>query len=181
MSHTPGVPSSQGTHTRASTFLGVLFLASALACGDAAKSSTSDPSRGGSIPFAPMAEDFRFYSGLCTPTLRVVRTAEEWAAAWAELGAGRSPTLPLPAVDFDTDMLIVAAMGTQSSGGYVIEVEGVAEGSAPGSLHALLLETSPGPTCVTTMAITCPTAVVLVARHEGEVQFATRTVSDDCG
>jgi hypothetical protein len=161
----------------------LLLALGALACGSPAGRGGVEPLRGEPVPVLPLPEEaqahFRFHGGWCAPARQVVRTAEEWEASWAELTAGYEPVPAAPAVDFGEEMLLVAAMGERTSGGYTIEVEAAALDG--GTLRARLVETSPGPTCATTQAITCPAAAVRVPRHVGAVAFETDEVVLDCG
>jgi hypothetical protein len=161
----------------------LVLAAAALACGAFGEQPAADPLLGEPVPVLPLPAEaqlyFRFNSGACAPSLRVVRTAEEWASTWAELAANHSPIPAPPTVDFAAEMLLVATMGQRLTGGYFIDVERAA--AKDGTLHAYVLETSPGPTCATTQALTCPAAVVRVARRDGPVAFATRTTVHECG
>lgn len=162
----------------------ILVLASvALACGASVEQPGGDPLLGGPVPVLPLPDEaqgyYRFYSGVCAPSFRVIRTAEEWASAWAELAAGHDPIPTPPTVDFAAEMLLVATMGERITGGFVIDVERAAV--QDGTLRVSVLETSPGPTCMTTQAITCPADVVRVPRRDGSVAFATRAAVHDCG
>jgi hypothetical protein len=85
----------------------------------------------------------------------VIRDANGWAAFWSELGVGDRP-----AVDFTRDIVVAVAAGQQSSGGHEISVTQVT--NANGELRIEVLETSPGPNCMTTTALTQPVDVVVV-------------------
>ncbi len=85
----------------------------------------------------------------------VIRDPDTWSQFWGELGAGVRPK-----VDFGRDLVIAVASGERSSGGHDILVEHVAR--TGGELRIEVLETSPGPTCTTTAALTQPVDVVMV-------------------
>jgi hypothetical protein len=87
----------------------------------------------------------------------VIRDANGWAAFWSELGSGDRP-----AVDFTRDLVIAVAAGQQSSGGYEIAVDQVSDRN--GELVIEVVETSPGPNCMTTSVLTQPVDVVVVPR-----------------
>ena len=84
----------------------------------------------------------------------VIRDANGWAAFWAELGVGERP-----AVDFTRDLVVAVAAGQQSSGGHEIAVQRVSESN--GELVIEVVETSPGPNCMTTAALTQPVDVIV--------------------
>jgi hypothetical protein len=85
----------------------------------------------------------------------VIRDANSFAQLWSELGAGDRPD-----VDFTQNVVVVAALGQRPSGGHEIAVSRV--GQADGQLTIEVVETEPGPNCVTTGAETQPVDVVVV-------------------
>ncbi len=114
---------------------------------------------------------------LCEQARIVVRTEARWEALWAQI-AGEVTRSPAPAVDFEKDMLLAVASGPRSSGGHSIAVEGAkVEGE---KLVAYVVETSPGPHCMTTQALTCPIAVVRIAALGQAVEFRARSTAHDC-
>jgi hypothetical protein len=94
-------------------------------------------------------------TGISESRRLVIRDANAWAGFWAELGVGERP-----AVDFTKDLVLAVAAGQRSTGGYEIEIERVTQ--TGGALAVEVQETSPGPNCVTTSALTQPVDVVLV-------------------
>jgi PrcB C-terminal len=165
------------------------FVAAALlACG-AAGGGGGPPGAGsagrpaaGPLPLAPVRDGAGgatfFRSGYRERARLVIRGAAEWADAWRELWAGASPAPPLPAVDFSREMVFVAAMGEQPSGGHSIAVASAAvEG---GRLRVKVVETSPGPDCMVTMALTQPAAAVRLPRFDGPVEFAEGKAVEAC-
>ena len=85
----------------------------------------------------------------------VIRDPATWAHFWSELGAGVRPE-----VDFSRDLVIAVALGQRPTGGHDIAVQRVAR--TGGQLRITVLETSPGPGCMTTQAQTQPVDVVVV-------------------
>jgi hypothetical protein len=63
-------------------------------------------------------------------------------------------------VDFTQNVVVAAAAGQQSSGGYDIAVDRVTQ--TDGQLTIEVVETAPGPNCVTTAVVTRPVDVVVV-------------------
>lgn len=108
----------------------------------------------------------------------VVRDPGSWRATWALLH-GRSRTLPpLPPVDFERHMLVVAALGRQRTGGFTIRIEG-AHRTASG-LVIQLHEARPGRGCIVPSAITYPADVARLVMDHGPVTFQTEVVVHDC-
>jgi hypothetical protein len=75
----------------------------------------------------------------------VVRDQAAWAAMWAKLREGSALPETPPAVDFTKDMVIVAAMQTQSCVSRVTVRSAVASGE---ELVVGILEAPPAPNCV---------------------------------
>jgi hypothetical protein len=129
------------------------------------------------VRLAPGAAPLTLHSTFTDPARLVIRDAATWQRTWDSLWNIR-PSPPLPDVDFSRDMVIVVAMGIRSSGGHSIVIESAAADGANVTIH-LLMET-PGPNCVSTMALTSPVDVARVSRANGEVQFRERTAVRDC-
>lgn len=85
----------------------------------------------------------------------VIRNANAWADFWSELGVGDRP-----AVDFTRDLVVAVAAGQRPSGGYEIAVTGVRQ--ADGELTVEVVETAPGPNCMTSASLTQPVDIVVV-------------------
>jgi hypothetical protein len=86
----------------------------------------------------------------------VIRDANGFAQVWSELGAGDRPE-----VDFSRNVVVVAALGQRPTGGYEIAVSRVAQ--ADGQLSIEVVETTPGPNCITAGAETQPVDMVVVS------------------
>ena len=85
----------------------------------------------------------------------VIRDANTWAAFWSELGVGERPE-----VDFTRDVIVAAAAGQKPSGGYEIAVDRINQSN--GELAIDVVETEPGPNCITSSSLTQPVDVVAV-------------------
>ena len=74
------------------------------------------------------------------------------------------------AVDFTRDMVVAVAAGQRPTGGYEIAVDRVRQ--AKGELTVEVVETAPGPNCVTTASLTQPVDVVVIPRlrHVAELR-----------
>src|SRR6185437_351142 len=95
-------------------------------------------------------------SGITAPARLIIREDSSYARLWSELGAGARPS-----VDFTRDIVIAAAAGQRSTGGYSIAVERVTR-SGPG-LAIEVVESTPGAGCSTAQTVTQPVDVVVVA------------------
>jgi hypothetical protein len=108
------------------------------------------------------------YSGLTEPMRAVVRDAVTfanlWKAAWTF-----TPAPAVPEVDFATHVVLVVALGEQSSGGYAIRVaEVVSEGYG---LRATVLSPAPGTACAVPTVMTQPVEFVSVPAKGAAVRF----------
>jgi hypothetical protein len=86
----------------------------------------------------------------------VIRDANGWANFWSELGVGDRP-----AVDFTHDLVIAVAAGQRPTGGYEIAVNRVRQQN--GELVVEVVETTPGPNCMSSESLTQPADVVVVS------------------
>lgn len=120
----------------------------------------------------------RFYSGIADRRRVVVRTTEDWHALWSELTILQVPQPDPPEIDFDRQMVIVATMGRQSTGGYLIAIPAVHEHE--GGLFVEVVEVSPGPDCLTTQALTTPTAAIKIEARDQPVTFVERSEQQSC-
>jgi hypothetical protein len=122
---------------------------------------------------------FAFNSGLDQPGRIVVRDQSSWQTLWAQIYSRHSPVPPVPAIDFSQEMLVVVALGSRSSGGYSILVDGANEARNDG-LFVTVRSTSPGRSCGTTAALTQPVDIARVPRREGDVSFIERSEVHEC-
>lgn len=85
----------------------------------------------------------------------VIRDANAFAQLWSELGVGERPE-----VDFTRDVVVAVSSGERPSGGYGIAVDRVRESN--GELTVGVVETTPGPNCITAASPTQPADIVVV-------------------
>jgi hypothetical protein len=113
-------------------------------------------------------------SGIRGSRRLVIRDPATWSRFWSELGAGVQPQM-----DFGRDLVIAVASGERSSGGHDIIVQRVARSG--GELRIEVLETAPGPSCLTSAALTQPVDVVVVpAAGVTGWSFIDRAATRDC-
>jgi len=122
---------------------------------------------------------FALNSGVNATEHLVIRDAAAWSALWQNIHATTDPIPPLPDVDFGQEMIVAAALGTRTSGGYnVLLTQAIEDG---GGVEVQVLETSPGATCITTQALTQPIDLARVTRREGSVHFQVMQHVERCG
>lgn len=118
------------------------------------------------------------YGSLRSRERLVVRTTEAWEEIWSRMTSNYTPQPPAPEVDFESEMVIIASMGSRPTGGFGINVVQVAE--SEGTVYVVVNETSPGSRCMTTQALTSPVTAVRVQRRDGPVTFLERESVSDC-
>jgi hypothetical protein len=149
-----------------------------------APASSADPNAAGYAPsgYAPYGGQLiqirrigqYSTSGITTPARLVIRDDSAYANFWTSLGAGARP-----AVDFSRDIVIVAAAGQRATGGNAIAVERVTR--TGDGLAVEVVESNPGPGCMTTQALTQPVDVVVVAAADARTwSFSDGTRSQPC-
>jgi hypothetical protein len=167
---------------RYSSALTPALLAAAIACGSERVSAPEFPA----LPEGAVAVEFSQMEQVHTTSLSgiadrrriAIRTQEEWEAFWSEFTGTVQPQPPAPVVDFGTQMILAATMGTRNTGGFAVSVEGVFE--AEGRLIAQVLERSPAQGCIVTQSLTAPATAVVVARRDGAVEFQEAAMASEC-
>ena len=119
-----------------------------------------------------------FGSGLREPARSVVRDDALWAATWTAIWSRHDPQPALPPVDFDREMVVVAALGERSSGAHAILLDSATVHG--GTLVVHLRTIAPGPRCFVTAALTQAVDAARLARHDGPVEFRERAEVRDC-
>ena len=117
-------------------------------------------------------------SGVNDSTRRVINDSATLAQVWATVFAGRSEAPPVPAVNFANEMVIVASMGTRSSGGYTISVDSARV--AGSELQVFVRSQAPGPLCGTTGALTQPVVIVAVPRVSAMPRYVETVARTEC-
>lgn len=116
-------------------------------------------------------------SGFVEPAELPLRDRAALDGAWRTLHDG-IPGNPAPAIDFASRMVVLVAIGPRNTGGYTVRVDAVTSDGSKATVQYTV--TSPGPSCMTTQALTSPVDVVSVARLDGAVRFERRDVVQPC-
>ena len=125
---------------------------------------------------APAA--FAVYSGFSDSTRVAVRTMSQWREVWARIAGNASPAPDAPEIDFATEMVLVAAMGTKPTGGWSVRIDRVARRG--NTVWAEVTSQQPGTGCVSIAALTAPVDVVIVQRTDGKVVFVEKSEVRNC-
>lgn len=117
------------------------------------------------------------YSGLRSPLRAVLQDSASFRDLWDRATRGHRP---LPAIDFNREMVIVAAMGAMSSTGHSIHIQSVQ--AVRGILRVRVLLTPAAPGCGVGMMETYPIDVVRAPRgNSGVVTFVEQVEEVRCG
>lgn len=119
------------------------------------------------------------YSGLNDPVRTVVRDSAEWDALWQAITRPFYPAPPLPQVDFDRDMVVVAALGARPSSGYDIVIEAARQDTS--SIEIALRTSSPAAGCPVSAAITQPVDLATIPASPRPVRFRETSTIVPCG
>ena len=150
--------------------LGALF-ATLLACGSAGGAGgPADPGAPQPVPFETI-EQASVPGKVGDEVRAVARDAAAWQAVWEDLTGGSGRPAEAPAVDFEREMVLAAAMPMQSCVSRVT-IRGVAV--EDGGLVVDLLEQPPAPGVVCVVSER-PFHAVRLARHDGPVSWEVET------
>ena len=130
------------------------------------------------VPDSAATLAHQYVSGYTTAAQDVVSDPDTWASVWDRVHQNLAPQPPRPGVDFGEDVVVLAAMGQRSSGGFDVRVDSVI--TFGGGAKVFVTEASPGARCITPQMITQPVHVVRVPRQAGPVVFETQRVVIEC-
>jgi hypothetical protein len=156
-----------------------VILVTALACYSC--SSPTVPTNG--VPvlltrFDSNLNSSHFETGYAQPATLVVRDQATWQATWSQLYMPFHPPPPIPDVDFSTEMVVVAAAGSQPTSGYDIVFTGASE--AGGTVTVNALTTSPS-RCVVLDVVTQPVDLARMPKLDEPVVFRITSGVHSCG
>src|SRR5437899_1704963 len=109
------------------------------------------------------------FSGITTPKQEVIKDQAAWEKFWNAHHAKAKSAPKLPAVDFGKEMIIAVTMGRKNSGGYSVEITGVA--AAANRLRVSVKQTLPKPGAMVITALTAPFHFVAVPKSDLPAEF----------
>lgn len=115
------------------------------------------------------AASFMTFSGYEQSITLVVRDRDAWQLVWNQAHRNIFPIPPVPEIDFSTEMIVVAALGTRPSSGYDVVFTRASE--ANGVITVNAEARAPGPNCGTLTVITSPLDLARVPARSGTVLF----------
>ena len=121
---------------------------------------------------------YTYVSQIRQPKQLVIRDQATWVATWNSLWPAVGLVGAPPNVDFDHEMIVLAALGERPTGGYTILVDSAGTNAA--GVTVWIGTSSPGPHCGTTQALTQPVDIARLPRTEGTVRFVETSKVVDC-
>jgi len=117
-------------------------------------------------------------SGIKDARRQVIRDSDTWKQVWSEIFSQQTPLPELPDIDFDNEMVVLAAIGTRPTGGYGVQVQDAFVGD-DGTLFAGVVSSMPGKNCALSQIVTQPVDAA-VADKAANVQFMERSTTANC-
>jgi len=121
---------------------------------------------------------FSTYSGLIDSLRVVVRDSTAWRRVWQEINRPFFPAPVLPPVDFQREMIVVAALGARPSAGFDVVIESAAEDSV--GIEVDVRRASPAAGCPVAAAITQPVDVAKIPASGRTLRFRERSTVIPC-
>src|SRR6266571_514856 len=118
------------------------------------------------------------HSGYAFALRAVAGDSTNFRRIWEDAVRGNPGAPPMPQVDFERNMVIVAAMASKPSTGFAITIDSVVGRGPTVEVHVTLA--SPGSLCIQGPAFTNPVDIVEVSRSVGTVLFRDRHVTAEC-
>jgi hypothetical protein len=122
-----------------------------------------------SLSVTPVAYRDAAHEVFLSETMEIVRDPSTWQGLWSRMTSNELPAPILPAVDFANNMLVVAAVGTQVTGGYGVSVTAASYQSYVITVQVTVWSAGPG--CNYTQAITSPVAIAMLPARTGAATF----------
>jgi hypothetical protein len=153
------------------------FLLIALVLG-AGCSGESDPtSPDGPVPFTQVAKEQ--FSGISQRRAEVIALQSRWVQVWDEINATRTPKPAIPSVDFEKELLILAAYGETGDACRDVQIEKVDRRN--GALEVSILDKHRAASCPPCPPVVGrPVQVVSVARAATGVNYSWRVTTVPC-
>lgn len=121
----------------------------------------------GSIPIRTLAKGA--FSQIQTRSELVIKDEARWKEVWEKHSGAGGSAKTMPDVDFSKEMVLVVAMGRQTTGGYGVEV--VKAESSGDALKVYVVRKTPRPGGMSLQALTAPFHIVALPKSDLKVTF----------
>jgi hypothetical protein len=130
--------------------------------------SVGDPNAGGTaVPFETLRQDN--LTGVEVRKNVVIKDADAWQKLWIAYTRYSNPPLPLPAVDFQTKMVVGVFIGLPPSSCYSTKIESIRR--TADKLTVRYVETAPRAGTACAAVLTSPAHLVVTERSDLAVEF----------
>jgi len=121
---------------------------------------------------------FTSYSGLVDSLRTVVRDSTAWRELWQQINRPFFPQPTLPSVDFEREMVVVAALGARPNAGFDVVIEGAEEDSA--GIEVNVRRSSPAAGCPVAAAVSQPVDLARMRASRRALRFRERSIVIPC-
>jgi hypothetical protein len=160
---------------KSASALGAIFALPLLSCSE----SPTEPRQREPVAFATVYVSP--FSGVETRRGELITDSGRWSAVWNEIHRRSSPLPPLPSVDFGSEMVLFAALGTEPDACWSTGIE-VVEAAGERSLEVSVAETRAPPSCACLAVVVNPVHAVRLQRldRRASFRFDRRVLSGTC-
>ena len=108
----------------------------------------------------------------------LINTNEQYQALMSDVYKNLDQMPRIPVVDFSKNSLVAVFVGPRNTGGYLVIIDSITEGSKNISVN--VTESTPGKNCVVTEGITKPFSIVKIPKTDKKPIFKTKQIVKDC-
>ena len=101
----------------------------------------------------------------------VITDAETFETRWSALHSHRTEVPEPPSVDFDERVVVLAALGQRSTGGYRITLDRAVHDTEEGTVELTMREVRPGQGCMVQQVLTFPYLLATVEAVDASYEF----------
>lgn len=113
--------------------------------------------------------DKHLTSGFQEPLEKFVATEKDWIELWNQRQEPKAPKRQHPAVDFDKDVVVVAALGPKPGTGYTVEITRIVK--TKDEIQIYVRKTAPDPAALKTGQPTSPFVLIRMVKPDRFVRF----------
>jgi hypothetical protein len=128
----------------------------------------------------PDRATFEYYSGIGDSLRSVIGDEHHWREVWVRIHRDERPIPPVPAIDWSRELVVVAALGRRSSGGFDIRIDSAYQRND--TLEIVVRTDVPGRNCMLTAAFSQPVDLARLPRPAATlpVHFRESTHAEPC-
>lgn len=118
------------------------------------------------------------YSAVEDKREMLITTNDQYQSLMNEVYKNLDQMPRIPVVDFNKNSVVAVFIGERSNGGYMVSIDSINESSK--NIHVNIIESTPGPNCMTTQALTRPFTLVKIPKTDKKPLFKTKQIVKDC-